>query len=83
MTYDDELTELEQGTIYYLRVVAVFDVLFKRESEVVVFRTLEEGKQTQFVITLLATPHFSCRRTRILFGVPGTQWHGWSSYPLL
>lgn len=34
---------LDPGTVYYLRVVAVFDVLFKRESETIVIWTKENG----------------------------------------
>lgn len=34
---------LDPGTVYYLRVVAVFDVLSKRESETIVIWTKENG----------------------------------------
>ena len=34
---------LDPGTVYYLRVVAVFDILFKRESETIVVWTKENG----------------------------------------
>lgn len=74
-TYELTLTELDQGTVYYLRVAAVFDILFKRESEVAVFRTLEERKQTEFISTLLHSQPtlFSHHRTRVLFRVLGAQ----------
>lgn len=34
---------LDSGTVYYLRVVAVFDVLSKRESETIVVWTNDKG----------------------------------------
>ena len=42
MMYTTSL-ELNPGTIYYLRVVAVFNTISKRASEMSVFRTKENG----------------------------------------
>ena len=42
--YTLSLSGLEPGTIYYLRVVAVFDMFSKRQSEIFAFRTKENGK---------------------------------------
>ena len=42
--YSQTLSGLEPGTVYYLRVVAIFDMFSKRQSEIVVFRTKENGK---------------------------------------
>lgn len=45
-TYSVVLDDLEEGTIYYVQVLAQygFGNLFKRYSDVIAFRTLEEGK---------------------------------------
>ena len=42
-TYSLTLTGLEPGTIYYLRVVAVFGMFSKRQSDIAIFRTKEDG----------------------------------------
>ena len=44
MTYSTDLTGLEHSTVYYFRVVAVFNDVFKRYSEVAALRTKEPGK---------------------------------------
>ena len=44
-TYELTVDGLGSGTIYYLRVVAVFNILARRESDMVVNRTNEEGKR--------------------------------------
>lgn len=45
-TYSVVLDDLEKGTIYYVQVLAQygFGNLFKRYSDIIAFRTLEEGK---------------------------------------
>ena len=44
MTYSITMDNLTPGTVYYLRVVAVFDTLSKRRSDVAYFRTYETGR---------------------------------------
>lgn len=44
MTYDITLTELLSGTVYYVRVAAVFDEVFERYSETIPFITKEPRK---------------------------------------
>ena len=41
--YSLTMSDLQPGTIYYLRVTAVFDMFSKRESEIIIFRTKENG----------------------------------------
>ena len=43
-TYSLVVGGLNSGSVYYLRVVAVFDVLSKRQSEMVTIWTKENGK---------------------------------------
>ena len=43
-TYSMIISGLEPGTTYYLRVVAVFDMFSKRQSDITFFRTKETGK---------------------------------------
>ena len=43
-TYQVSLQGLNAGTIYYLRVVAVFDEVFKRYSDDSILRTKENGE---------------------------------------
>ena len=44
-TYEFTVEGLDSGRIYSLRVVAVYNILARRQSEIVVNRTNEEGKQ--------------------------------------
>ena len=44
MMYSTTLSGLDDSTIYYFRVVAVFNEVYKRYSEVSYFRTKEPGK---------------------------------------
>lgn len=39
------LSELDDSTIYYFRIAAVFDEVFKRYSEIASFRTKEPGEK--------------------------------------
>ena len=57
-TYSVTIDVLMAGTIYYMRVVAEFGIndLYKRYSNVAVFRTLEEGTKIQNWVFL--TLHF-------------------------
>lgn len=48
MTYSRDLTGLEPSTVYYFRVVAVFNEVFKRYSEVAALRTKEIGTSVIF-----------------------------------
>lgn len=49
-SYSVLLEGLEVGTIYYIRVLAQFGIngLYKRYSDVIAFRTLEEGSKLFF-----------------------------------
>ena len=51
-TYSVVLDDLKVGTIYYMRVLAQYGYqnLYKRYSDVVAFRTLEEGNLVHIVI---------------------------------
>ena len=42
-SYTIILQDLSPGTIYYLRVAAVFNVLYVRYSDIISFRTYDEG----------------------------------------
>ena len=43
MAYSTQISGLEEGTIYFFQVAAVYDVVFKRYSELAAFRTKETG----------------------------------------
>ena len=68
LTYNLEITGLEPGTIYYLQIVAVFERFSKRQSEIAMFRTKEDGKTLNF--TKCHTHLILNHRASILLGIP-------------
>lgn len=44
-SYSTDLLGLSPGTVYYVRVVAVYEVIFARSSDIVFLRTYEPGTQ--------------------------------------
>ena len=70
--HDLTIDGLDSGSVYYLSVVAVFDVLSKRQSEQVVIWTNDEGTlYAQLLYECLMSVFFIIFRTSLLPGVSG------------
>ena len=52
-TYSVVVNNLEAGTVYYIRVLAQYrvDFIYRRYSDIIVFRTLEEGSSSTNFLT--------------------------------
>ena len=69
--YELTVDGLNSGSVYYLRVVAVFNILFKRQSELVVIWTNDEGIYRTYTINISCEYPLFLYRTSLLPGVPG------------
>lgn len=76
-SYSTLLQGLNPGTVYYVRIVAVYEVIFARYSDVVLFRTYEPGIELPDNVSCIITNSVSmCTlRTICLLAIPGSHGH--------